>query len=324
MRNFLLRLFNKEFLIFLCFLFLSAVFWLLTTLNQTYEYELSLDVRLTNVPKNVVITSEPPATIKVIVRDKGYMIGGYIYGGVMKPITMDFAACSNGKGHGCMTNAELQRRLYRQFYKSSAIVAVKPDKLEFLYNLGQHKRVPVKLLGRVVPEKGYYLAKVNLEPDSATVYAAKGLLDSISVVYVTPQQAINFRDTVKRDAPLRKIASAKILPETVRLTLIPDVLAEEVVEVPIEAVNMPEHMVLRTFPSKLKVYFVVGARQLRNMPKSAETKQLLPRGFRVVADYQDIINSQSDRCRVTLRSTPSGVRNARLEAAEVDYLLEQQ
>ena len=318
-----MKLINKEFLIFLFFLVLSGIFWLLMTLNETYERELTFGVQLTNVPKNVVITAEPAATVKVTVRDKGYTIGGYLYGGLLKPIVMDFSSCNNGKGGGSLSSAEVQRRIYQQLYKSSKIVSIKPDKLEFQYNLGHHKRVPVKLLGRIVPAQGYYLTKATFEPDSVSVYASKELLDSISVAYISPQQVVNFRDTVQREAPLRKIAGVKLIPASVRMTLIPDVLAEEQVEVPIEAINMPENMVLRTFPSKLTVRFVIGARQLRNMPKNAETKQLLPLGFRVVADYHDIVNGQSDKCKVVLQATPSGVRNARLDVTEVDYLMEQ-
>ena len=36
-RGFLFTLVNKEFLIFLFFLLLSGIFWLLMTLNETYE-----------------------------------------------------------------------------------------------------------------------------------------------------------------------------------------------------------------------------------------------------------------------------------------------
>lgn len=38
---------NKEFLIFLFFLVLSGIFWLMMTLNETYEKELPVAVRLT-------------------------------------------------------------------------------------------------------------------------------------------------------------------------------------------------------------------------------------------------------------------------------------
>ena len=58
-RNLLLRILNKQFLIFLFFLILSSVFWLIMTLNETYEKEMTIPLRLAGVPRKVVITDEP-------------------------------------------------------------------------------------------------------------------------------------------------------------------------------------------------------------------------------------------------------------------------
>ena len=74
-RNFLFGFLNKEFLIFLFFLALSAIFWLMMALNETYEREITVPMSLTNVPKNVVLTTEMDSTVKVTVRDKGFKIG---------------------------------------------------------------------------------------------------------------------------------------------------------------------------------------------------------------------------------------------------------
>ena len=73
-RNLLLRILNKQFLIFLFFLILSSVFWLIMTLNETYEKEMTIPLRLAGVPRKVVITDEPDSVVRFTVRDKGYMI----------------------------------------------------------------------------------------------------------------------------------------------------------------------------------------------------------------------------------------------------------
>ena len=64
-RNFLLGNSNKQFLVFLFFLLLSGAFWLFNALNDTYEVEVSVPVRLVKVPRNVVITADPTDTVKV-------------------------------------------------------------------------------------------------------------------------------------------------------------------------------------------------------------------------------------------------------------------
>ena len=57
-RDFLYSKTNKEFLIFLFFLALSGFFWLFLTLNESYEKEFAIPVTITDIPKNVMLTSE--------------------------------------------------------------------------------------------------------------------------------------------------------------------------------------------------------------------------------------------------------------------------
>ena len=42
---------NKQFVVFLFFLFLSGIFWLIMTLNETYERDIKIPLRITNIPK---------------------------------------------------------------------------------------------------------------------------------------------------------------------------------------------------------------------------------------------------------------------------------
>ena len=60
-KGFLLSDKSREFLIFLFFYFIASAFWLLQTLNNDYETEFSIPVRLRGVPDNVMLTTEPPA-----------------------------------------------------------------------------------------------------------------------------------------------------------------------------------------------------------------------------------------------------------------------
>ena len=322
-RNFLLRIFNKEFLIFLFFLVLSGGFWLIMTLNETYEREFSIPFRMTDVPRNVVITSEPDSVVRFTVRDKGYMIAFYELDNTFHPIYADYRLYSDGQSKGQIPVGDIQRQIYPQLSKSSKITMVKNGKFSFSFNFGRHKKVPVRLLGTVSPGDNYYLARVDFTPDSVQVYVARNVLDSIQTVYTERQQITNFTDVKELTVDLRKFTNAKCVPSTVKMKLYPDVLTEESVEIPIEAINMPNNKVMRTFPSKVKVNFVVGAYRMRSMPKNAETKELLPVGFRAVVNYEDVQKSHSEKCPIYILSSPNGVRNVRPAINTVDYLIEQ-
>lgn len=314
LKNFLFAIVNREFLIFLFFLVISGVFWLLATLNESDEYEYEIPVSLTDVPRDVIITTGFDDTLRVSVQDRGFTLAAYLYAKPFKPIELSFQTYAKGNGRGQVSLADLQKSIARNLYSSSKIMAVKPEKLEFYYNHGQSQIIPVRLNGTVTPAKSHYLARTQFSPSNVTVYADKNLLDSIKYVLTEELTITNFEDTVVKTVNLQAMKGVKIVPSQVMLTLCPDVLTEESVEVPIHAVNMPEGKTLRTFPSRVKVRFVAGASMYR---------LIRPEHFRVEADFRELNEKHTEKCRLYLRHIPGGVKNAQLEIAEVDYLIEQ-
>ena len=123
-RNFLFSSVNKEFLTFLFFLALSGVFWLMMTLNE-------IPVRIVNVPKNVVLTSDELDTVKVTLRDKGLMLISYLYGEGMRPLTINFKTYAKGNGYSAIPASELQRLIYQQLSASTKIVGSSPTNWRF-------------------------------------------------------------------------------------------------------------------------------------------------------------------------------------------------
>ena len=179
--------------------------------------------------------------------------------------------------------------VYQQLVSSSKIVSTKPEKLEFFYNYGTHKKVPVRWSGRVIPEELYFISRVDYQPDSVTVYASDEKLDSINMVYTEPLNYANFRDTLTIACNLAKVKGVKVVPERVKINFFTDVLTEE------------------------NISFVTGVSIYRN---------LRPEDFTVVADYNEIKRHPSEKCRITLKNVPQGISRARLDVTLVDYLIE--
>ena len=315
-RNFLFSWPNKDFLIFLFFLMFSGIFWLQMTLNETYEKEFLIPVKITGVPKNIVFTTDDNDTVKVTLRDKGLQLISYMYGERLHALAFNFKTYARNGGRGSIPSLDIQKAVYQQLSTSTKIIAVKPDKVEFFYNYGQHKRVPVKLAGNVVPESLYFISGYTCQPESVDVYAIQGQLDSIHMVYTEPLNYTNFRDTLTVKSRLSAIHGAKIVPRSVTLRFYTDVLTEESIDdVPIQGINMPEGRVLRTFPSKVTVSFVTGVSIFRRIG---------PEDFKVVVDYEEIKRKPSDKCTLHLRHVPHGVTRAKLSIQEVDYLIEEE
>ena len=311
-RNFLFSGLNKEFLIFLFFLALSGAFWLLMTLNETMEREFKIPMRLSGVPGNAVITGELPDTVRVTVRDKGFTLVTYDF----RPLVFRFSNYADeDEGKGMIPLADVQKQVLSQMYGSSKLLQVKPGAFDFYFTYGTSKKVPVVFRGKITTNKSYYLAHTEFYPSMVTVYANKQQLDKLQTVEIEPFNYRNLQDTIRQAVKIRKIRGVKIVPPTVRLSVYPDVLTEETIDVPITAINMPPGMVLRTFPSKVTVRFTIGASLFRTIK---------PNLFKVVVDYEELAANPSDKCTLQLRSVPRSVSKASLEIDRVDYLLEQQ
>ena len=314
-RNFLFSNMNKQFLIFIFFLILSAAFWLFMTLNEVYENEIKMPIQVINVPKNVVLTSPTVDTVRVTVRDRGWVIMSYLYGEKKRMARINFKSYDRGNGGGIVSSSDLRRAVEQQLESSSTVLVLKPEKLEFFYNNGERKRVPVRYTGRVIPEELYFISQVEYSPDSVDIYASQEKLDSIKSIQTEQLNYVGFRDTLYVNCRLVHPSDVKVVPEHIRIGFFTDVLTEESISVPIKCVNLPAGKVLRTFPAKMRVNFVVGVSELRNMR---------PEDFQVVADYLEIEQNPSEKCNLYLRSIPHGISRATLGAKQVDYLIEEE
>lgn len=315
-KDFLLGRKNREFLIFLFFFVLSAVFWLLQTLNETFETEVVVPLKLNNVPSNLIITSDLPDELHVTVQDKGSILMKYLYGQPLTPVTVDYKNYDFGgmAGRVQVQEAEVRRAIAAQLFSSTRIQSIKPDTLEFFYNRGLKKKVPVLISGVIEPAQQYYLRHVVAKPDSVVVFAPSSILDTLQAAYTQNFYQAGLVESKNLQIPVRPIRGAKFIPDVLDVQIDVDIYTEKTVEVPIVGVNFPADKDLRTFPSKVKVTFKVGSKSYKSITAD---------DFVLVISYEELINNESSKIPLHLKSIPEGVSSVRIHPSEVDYLLEQ-
>lgn len=315
LRRILFGWMNREFFIFLFFLVVAGVFWLLTTLNESFEHEVKVPLHFVNVPKDVVITSGDADTLRVVVRDKGISLVTYVYGGPLQPVDINFSRYDAANGSGTVPATDIQRLVASRLPASARTVSVKPETEVFFYNNGQKKRVPVQYQGKVEAEPRYFISEVRYLPDSVTIYAVPSKLDSISRVYTEALRLPEFRDTLTVSASLQRIEGVKMVPPQVGIRFTADMLTEASIDnVPIVGINMPAGKVLRTFPAKIAVSFTTGMKNYQHISAS---------DFLIVADYDEISASDGTQCNIYLRRQPDGIQRVRMATQHVDYLIEE-
>ena len=313
-RSFLLAKKSREFLIFLFFVFVSFCFWLLQVLNDDYETEFSVPLRIKNVPDNVVLTSDFPKELKIGVKDRGTVLVNYLLGQTLYPVTIDFEDYADKGNQIRIPSQVLNKRITSQLNQSTKLSTIKPDTLELIYTRGQAKKVPVRLRGEVKAERQYYISDIIFSPDSVMVYAPKEILDTITAAYTEALYIEHMADTTRRHTSLMPVKGARFTPSYDDITFLVDMYSEKVVEVPVLGINFPDDKVLRTFPSKIHVTFQVGLSQFKNVTEN---------DFKVVIDYLKLSEEKSDKCKPVLIQSPLNVNHIRVSPQEIDYIIEQ-
>ncbi len=313
-KRWLAWLWNKQTLIFLFFLALSTTFWLFQALNETYEREFDVTLELRNVPSNVVVTTDLPNTIRVTLRDKGSALLTYRYTRGLSPVVIDFTSYSNALGHVTVPNADITRQIAAQLLPSTQLVTMKPDTLEFYYNYGLCKRVPVVVQGTIRPNKLFSLANKILSREYVTVYASKEQLDTITAAYTKPINLRDLTDTARVRAEFMPVRGAKFSPKYVDLTFCVDRLVEKTVQVAVQQVNFPASKQLRTFPATVNITFQVGMGQYRSITSD---------NFVLVVNYEDLLKNKGTSCHLSLKTIPEGVSHVRIMPQDVDYIIEE-
>lgn len=314
MKNFLLSEKSREFFVFLFFFIVAGGFWLLQTLNNDYEAEFSIPVRLKGVPNNTVITSEPASELRIKVKDKGTVLLNYMLGKSFYPVTLDFSDYNGSDNHVRIYASEFEKKVLGQLNVSTRLISMKPDTLEYIYSTGASKLIPVKLRGTVSAGRQYYLSDTIFNPDSVLVYAPAGVLDTITAAYTCQVKLENISDTLKRQIPLLTQKGVKFVPASIEMLLPVDIYTEKTVEVSLHGINFPADKVLRAFPSKVQITFQVGLSRFRKITAS---------DFHLNVSYEELLHLGSDKYTVKLKNVPEGVSQVRFNPEQVDFLIEQ-
>lgn len=313
-KDFLLSDKSREFLIFLFFFFIAGGFWLLQTLNNDYEAEFSIPVRMKDIPNNVMLTSEPPSELRIRVKDKGTVLLNYMLGKSFLPINLSFLDHKGKNNQVKIYASDFKKKILSQLNASSKILSIKPDTLDYIYSEGKTKLVPVRLQGKVTAGLQYYVSDTICSPDSVLVYAPEEILDTITTAYTQKINLENISDTTRQRIPLTSERGIKFVPASVEVTFPVDIYTEKTVEVPLHGINFPADKVLRAFPSKVQITFQVGLKRFRSIKAS---------DFVINVSYEELLKLGSDKYTVKLKSFPSGINQIRITPELVDFLIEQ-
>lgn len=306
---------TKNILVFLFFLAMASGFWLIQKLEEPMSVKLTVPLQLTNVPKDIIISTELPKEIQITVRDKGNELLPLFWTPRLDTLKINFEDYDTHEitDNTIFPPSAIQQMLKESLSVRSTITQMMPDTLVFSYNRGVHRKLPVRLRGSISTSSQYNLDGYTFTPESVEVYAPARVLDTMRAAYTEVHMLEELKQSTSLAVPLMHTRQMRFFPDTVSLDINVDILTRKSIEIYVQGIDFPEGKELRTLPATVTLTYLVSAAQARFVN---------PNLFQVTVSYDDIKNSTSNKCKPQIISMPGSVSSAFISPQQVDFLIE--
>ena len=312
----------RQWLQFLFFFAFAGLLWLLHALKDTYEVTVPITLQLTNVPQDVIVTEEPPKTLTLRLRDKGYVLMIERIRRISETrkeqtVSLNFAKHRNNDTQVRIDTRTLLQESklawYQQTSGTTKIIDIRPETIEYIYCTGERRQIPVRLRAQITTKLGYIAIDTLISPTMVTAYAPPELLKELSTADTEKRTFNDVSDTLHTTLPLARIRGVKFVPASINLRTTVDMLTEKEIEVPVQGTNLPPNTALRLFPARVKLHIQVPASRFGEITAD---------DFSAIVPYESL-NLNGENCEPYIMHTLREVQHVRIEPQTLDFLLEE-
>jgi len=310
---------DKNALIFLVFLFLSTCFWILNALQEdNYTTEVNYPVRFSNFNDTELVNGNLKRNLTLKIKGGGFAILKYHLKDQFLIESIDVSELQrvemNGSTGAILSVKDYYKRIENKLANGMELVGVTPDTLFVPLMKKTTKKLPVKVDVTVTfAQQCQYSGLISVKPDSITVSGPESILDSLTFITTKPVAYEELSDTLVRNVVLVEQEMVEMEQKRVVVTIPVEPFTEAFVMVPVHALNLPDSLVLKSFPSEIKVSYHIGlSREL-----------LRPSDFNVNVDFASVdIENPPSRLKLKLNEQPEHINNMTYAPLFVEYLLE--
>lgn len=310
--------FNKRLLIYLFFLLISAIFWVLTALNKNYSVQLEFPVRYHNFPSDKVLVSDVPHRLNLRINGHGFTIIKHKFYSGLSPLKIDvmasgIAPIDTASQLYFVLTRRFREGLSNQIGEELQVVSVSPDTLYFILDEIISKSIPVRPDVNLSFKKQYMKKSiVNVSPDSIMVFGPQIIIDTLQWVSTMPIEKSRVNDTIREDVRLKPIKTLQYGVDKVSVSIPVEKYTEVSLTIPIEAINLPNKLILKTFPGYITISAMVAV---------SDYSKISPDIFRAIVNYDDL-QGENNKLKVSLMKVPDFVVNVKYSPKNVDFLIE--
>lgn len=300
---------------FIVFLVLSLLFWFLIKLSKTYTAAVGFDVNYTNVPAMKVFQQASTAELTVSLKTSGFNLLKYKLKRNAIQVDLNKVAYKSGIDYYYLPNNHLLE-LRQQLAIDTEVKRVLLDTVFVTLGVNKAKKVPVRLNGDVQFKLGYNIVdQLYLKPDSVLVSGPSTLIDTIHEVLTKNFEEKEIFSNLNLIIELQGFSNKNIQISNTSISLIAEVdkFTEGSLKVPFEVINLPEGIMITTFPKEISVVFRVG---LSNYNK------INSENLKVICDFALTEKHQIEYLIPQLKEQSSFISSVRFEPSKIEFLIE--
>ena len=308
---------KKKVKVFSLFLLCSFLAWFISNLSDTYESRAYFTINYRNLPDSLLLGKNSDHLIEAKLRTSGFQ---FLYYKIFKSrIDIDVSEVEFQNGGYVLSEEILKRQMDQQLSQNISLLDLDRNRLEVdLYQVDS-KKIPIKAKLGLQLEQNYILdGKIKITPDSIEVKGPSNEIDTIKSIKTSLLQLNNVNADFSNEVGL---VFPKGLDNSIfsigRVTVSGKVskFSEKVFEVPIQVINIPEGYQIKTFPDVVTVLCKATIERLKEISAS---------DFEIVADYSQLMGSESSTLFLEIKESPEKVYDVKLESNTVNFVLEQQ
>ncbi|HET6992748.1 MAG TPA: hypothetical protein VFJ43_15545 [Bacteroidia bacterium] len=300
---------------FIC-LFVAALFWFLHSLSKEYTITIRVPVSYSHLPEQKLIAVDLPDSVDAEVIGSGFTLFAFQFAHASGPLDLDAReARSLGGGDFALATYSHSDVIEGAIGHGLKILRVMPDTIVLSFEGRAEKKIPVRTKVAVKCAPLFRLGdSIRTIPSFVTVSGAEALVKRIDWIetetktYSGLNHAVNEPVSLVLPADLRQLT---ISPAKVNLIVPVGQYTEKKFSIPVEPINVPPNVILKTFPDKVDVIFQVPVGDY-----AAITADM----FRVVADYSKV-DPKENTIAIEFVRQPLNVQNLRADPQRVEFLI---
>ncbi|MRH99846.1 hypothetical protein GH721_04795 [Kriegella sp. EG-1] len=313
--NFLKNRINKrKAKVFVLFVLASSLIWFLSTLSETYSANATFKVNYTNSNKNLKLKKFYTDRLVVKLKTGGFKFLGFNL--QKKTIELNLDEVQRNNNMYYLAPNQYKSQIERQLPKSMVLVEMALDTLFFEFLEMTSKEVPISTNININLAHNHMLEGVlQIVPAQIKIFGPKNEIDTIQEINVAENKLNELTADFNKRISLYKAPQLVNTSYSINEVLIKGKVSkfsEKLIDVPIDVINLPENILIRTFPDVVSVLCKAKIHELKVIKAS---------DFKVIADYSKLSSNRSNEMGLKIVQKPNNIFSATLMETKVEYIL---